>query len=82
VGSNPTPSVAACLVEGGDRVCIAIVAAWASIAAADLFARSITESARLRRIPTAGFMAPEGMRVKLTEGVGLHRVARRRHAQG
>jgi hypothetical protein len=50
-------------------VLIALIAAWAAIAIADLLARAITTSARLRSIPAAGMPAPNGMQVKLTDGV-------------
>jgi hypothetical protein len=50
-------------------ILIAIIAAWAVIAVADLLARAITTSARLRSAPAAGMPAPSGMQVKLTEGV-------------
>jgi hypothetical protein len=50
-------------------VLIAIVAAWALIAVADLLARAITTAARLRSAPAAGIPAPDGMRVKLIDGV-------------
>lgn len=49
-------------------VLIAIIAAWALIAVADLFARAIATSAHLRQVPDPEFAAPEGMRVKLTDG--------------
>lgn len=49
-------------------VLIAIIAAWAAIAVADLLARAITTAARLRKAPSA-ITAPEGMRVKLIQGV-------------
>jgi len=52
-------------------VLIAIIVAWAAIAVADLFARAITTAARLRRAPSA-ITAPEGMRVKLINGVDAH----------
>jgi hypothetical protein len=50
-------------------VLIAIIAAWAVIAVADLLARAITTSAKLRSAPAAGMPAPDGMQVKLTDGV-------------
>jgi hypothetical protein len=50
-------------------VLIAIIAAWAVIAVADLLARAITTSARLRSAPAAGTPAPDGMQVTLTDGV-------------
>jgi hypothetical protein len=49
-------------------VLIAIIAAWALIAVADLIARAITTSARLR-VPSPGIAVPNGMRVTLTDGV-------------
>lgn len=52
-------------------VLIAIIAAWAAIAVADLLARAITTAARLKQAPSA-ITAPEGMRVKLTNGVDAH----------
>jgi hypothetical protein len=48
-------------------VLIAIIAAWAAIAVADLLSRAITTAARLKRAPSA-ITAPEGMKVKLTKG--------------
>ena len=58
-------------------ILIAIIAAWAIIAVADLLGRSITTSARLRlkanellSAPKDELItAPKGMRVKLTDGV-------------
>lgn len=52
-------------------VLIAIIAAWAAIAVADLLARAITTAARLKQAPSA-ITAPEGMKVKLTNGVDAH----------
>ncbi len=49
-------------------VLIAVIAAWALIAVADLLSRSITTAAKLRRDPPAPIVAPKGMRVKVTEG--------------
>lgn len=50
-------------------VLIAIIAAWAVIAVADLLSRAITTSAGLRKAPAGAITAPKGMRVKLTNGV-------------
>jgi hypothetical protein len=50
-------------------VLIAIIAAWAVIAVADLLSRALTTSARLRKAPAGAITAPKGMRVKLTSGV-------------
>ena len=50
-------------------VLIALIAAWSVIAVADLLARAITTSARLRSAPATEVPAPSGMQVKLTEGV-------------
>lgn len=48
-------------------VLIAIIAAWAVIAVADILARSITTSARMKASPEA-ITAPKGLKVTLTEG--------------
>jgi hypothetical protein len=50
-------------------VLIALIAAWALIAVADLLSRSITSSARLRRAPAGAITAPRGLRVKVIDGV-------------
>jgi hypothetical protein len=49
-------------------VLIAIIAAWALIAVADLLARAITTTAKLRREPSSLVTAPKKMRVKVTGG--------------
>jgi len=49
-------------------VLIAIIAAWALIAVADLLARAITAAAKLRREPPSPITAPKKMRVKVTAG--------------
>jgi hypothetical protein len=49
-------------------VLIAVIAAWAVIAVADIFARAITTSARLKKPAAAAITAPKGIRVTLTEG--------------
>jgi hypothetical protein len=49
-------------------VLIAIIAAWALIAVADILGRSITTSARLRQALDKPIAAPKGMRVTLTKG--------------
>lgn len=48
-------------------VLIAIIAAWAAIAVADIISRSITTSAGLKT-PSEAIAAPKGLKVTLTDG--------------
>lgn len=49
-------------------VLIAVIVAWALIAVADIFARAMTVSAKLKKGPGDSVTAPKGMKVKLTGG--------------
>lgn len=49
-------------------VLIAVIAAWALIAVADIFARALTVSAKLKKGPADSVTAPRGLKVTLTEG--------------
>jgi hypothetical protein len=49
-------------------ILIAIIAAWALIAVADLFSRAIVTSARLRHGHSEAIAAPRDLRVNLTDG--------------